>query len=185
MLSLIPCYVYIDEQLIAYKADLTQQQVYLVLKNLSARHILHFIPQRKMPYVSFLRDRVDGELLIISPEVYEDRKTEFEKRIQSVVSYAENDRICRSRQLLRYFGEKDSEDCRHCDVCLEKTTEQTHEDRVEPCRQAVLDFLADRKRHLLAELDMLNLPERQLDEALEYLIQEEEIRLEGSYIWKE
>ena len=26
-------YVYIDEQLIAYKADLTQQQVYLVLKN--------------------------------------------------------------------------------------------------------------------------------------------------------
>ena len=178
-------YVYIDEQLIAYKADLTQQQVYLVLKNLSARHILHFIPQRKMPYVSFLRDRVDGELLIISPEVYEDRKTEFEKRIQSVVSYAENDRICRSRQLLRYFGEKDSEDCRHCDVCLEKTTDQTHEGRVEPCRQAVLDFLADRKRHLLAELDTLNLPERQLDEALEYLIQEEEIRLEGCYIWKE
>lgn len=178
-------YVYIDEQLIAYKADLTQQQVYLVLKNLSARHILHFIPQRKMPYVSFLRDRVDGELLIISREVYEDRKTEFEKRIQSVVSYAENDRICRSRQLLRYFGEKDSEDCRHCDVCLEKTADQTHEGRVEPCRQAVLDFLADRKRHLLAELDTLNLPERQLDEALEYLIQEEEIRLEGSYIWKE
>lgn len=56
---------------------------------------------------------------------------------------------------------------------------------MEPCRQAVLDFLADRKRHLLAELDTLNLPERQLDEALEYLIQEEEIRLEGSYIWKE
>ena len=178
-------YVYIDEQLIAHKAGLTQQQVYLVLKNFSARHILHFIPQRKMPYVSFLRNRVDGDLLMITPEIYEERKTEFEKRIQSVISYAENDKICRSRQLLRYFGEKDSEDCCHCDVCLEKNTDQASEGRVAPCKEAILNLLADGNKHIITDLNALNLPSRQLDEALEYLIHEEIICMEGSYLWVE
>lgn len=176
-------YTYIDEQLIAHKAGLTHQQVYMILKNFSARHILHFIPQRKMPYVSFLRDRIDGDKLDITHEVYEDRKKEFEKRIQTVITYAENDKICRSRQLLYYFGEKKTEDCLHCDVCLEKNTKLAEKPLGESCRAAILKLLNDGKRHLITELNAFNLPERQLDEALEYLLNEEIIRMEGSYVW--
>ena len=178
-------YVYIDEQLIAQRTGLTPQQLYLILKNLNARHILHFIPQRKMPYINFLRSRVDGEQLVIGKAVYEDRKKEFEKRIQAVIAYAENDKICRSRQLLRYFGETDSEDCGRCDVCLDRGTKSASEQKIEACRQAILDFLSDHQRHHLTDLDTLQLPERHLDEALEYLVHEELIQLEGSYLWVE
>ena len=178
-------YVYIDEQLIAQRTGLTPQQLYLILKNLNARHILHFIPQRKMPYINFLRSRVDGEQLVIGKAVYEDRKKEFEKRIQAVIAYAENDKICRSRQLLRYFGETDSEDCGRCDVCLDRGQKSASEQKIEACRQAILDFLSDHQRHHLTDLDALHLPERHLDEALEYLVHEELIQLEGSYLWVE
>ena len=178
-------YVYIDEQLIAQRTGLTPQQLYLILKNLNARHILHFIPQRKMPYINFLRSRVDGEQLVIGKAVYEDRKKEFEKRIQAVIAYAENDKICRSRQLLRYFGETDSEDCGRCDVCLDRGQKSASEQKMEACRQAILDFLSDHQRHHLTDLDTLQLPERHLDEALEYLVHEELIQLEGSYLWVE
>ena len=41
------------------KAGLTTQQVYLVLKGLSMRRIVHFIPQRRMPTITYLTDRVE------------------------------------------------------------------------------------------------------------------------------
>lgn len=46
------------------------------------------------------------------------------KRIQSMLQYAKNDEICRSRQLLAYFGEHNETKCQQCDVCLAKETEE-------------------------------------------------------------
>nr|MBP6527002.1 RecQ family ATP-dependent DNA helicase [Prevotella sp.] len=130
-------YTYIDEGLIAQKSGLTPEQVYLILKNLSMKRILHFIPQRKMPYISYTKSRDDGERIIISNNVYEDRKLEFEKRIGAIIGYAQNDSVCRSRQLLRYFGETNSNDCGLCDVCLEHNTDQASEDRISLPKQRI------------------------------------------------
>lgn len=40
-------YNFIDEAFLAQATNLKPQQVYLILKSLSQRHILHFIPQKK------------------------------------------------------------------------------------------------------------------------------------------
>ena len=42
-------YNYIDESFIASQTALQPQQLYQILKSLSQRHILHFIPQKKTP----------------------------------------------------------------------------------------------------------------------------------------
>jgi ATP-dependent DNA helicase RecQ len=42
-------YTFIDEAFLAQSTNLKPQQVYLILKSLSQRHILHFIPQKKDP----------------------------------------------------------------------------------------------------------------------------------------
>lgn len=175
-------YTYIDEGLIAQKSGLTQQQVYLILKNLSMKRILHFIPQRKMPYITYTKSRDDGERIIISKNVYEDRKIEFAKRIDAIIEYAKNDNVCRSRQLLRYFGETDSRDCGLCDVCLEHNTNQASEDRISLPKKRILEMLKDEKKHHITELNEMNIPDRQLDEALEFLINEEYIINDCGYI---
>ena len=43
-----------------------------------------------------------------------------ERRIHGMLDYANENSICRSRQLLYYFREEKSEDCGMCDVCLAK-----------------------------------------------------------------
>ena len=53
----------------------------------------------------------------ISKENYDYRKKDFENRINSVIHYATNNTVCRSRQLLMYFGETDSPECGICDFC--------------------------------------------------------------------
>lgn len=122
--SLFVDLTYIDEALIARQAELSIQQVYFALKSLAARHIIQFIPRRKIPFISYTRDRVDGDKVVIPKEVWESRREQYEKRIKSMIRYAKNDEVCRSRQLLAYFGEKNDSECNQCDVCLADLAEE-------------------------------------------------------------
>ena len=116
--SLFVDLTYIDEAMIARQAELTIQQVYFALKSLAARHIIKFIPRRKIPFITYTRDRVDGNKVVIPKEVWESRREQYEKRIKSMIHYAKNDEECRSKQLLAYFGEENDSECKQCDVCL-------------------------------------------------------------------
>jgi len=117
-------YQYIEESFIAQMCGLTRQQVYIVLKNLSQRHIIDFIPQRSTPIITYIKDREDYDKIIIPEEIYDQRKKQFVNHIKSVLNYVSNDSICRSRQLLLYFGEESKNDCHCCDVCLEHKTDK-------------------------------------------------------------
>lgn len=183
--SLFIDYTYIDEDMIAAQAGLTSQQIYLLLKGLTQKRILHFVPRSKTPFITYTRDRVDGENLIITRDVYEDRKEQFAKRINTVIGYATNDNVCRSRQLLRYFDEPRSTDCGQCDVCLAHKRMPDTERQLRDARDMITALLDDRKRHHLTELLSLRLPSDALDTALEQLVAEETIRVESSYVYIE
>lgn len=176
-------YVYIDEGFVANEAGLTQPQVYMVLKELSKRHIVDFIPRRRIPYITYTREREDGDCVIIPQSVYEERRTQYIKRIQAMLDYANNDHVCRSRQLLDYFGEECWQDCRQCDVCVTHQGNMPNESRTRLYRQQIKDMLGDRKRHHIAELHTLNIPTECLNEALEELISEKEIHYESPYLY--
>ena len=168
-------YCYIDESFVAKQAQLTPQQVYMILKNLNNKHILHFIPHKKTPYITYLQRREDTDRMIIPKEVYEDRKREFIQRLQEMLRYATNDNECRSQQLLRYFGETDSQPCGHCDVCIARRKDTLCDERLQPAIKEIITLLGDGKEHPLYELHQLTIAKDLLDTALEYLINEEKI----------
>ncbi len=177
-------YVYIDESLIARQTDLTVQQVYAILKSLSARHIVNFIPRRKIPYITYLRDRTDGDKVIITPEAWENRRDQYIKRIESMIGYAQTDYICRSRQLLRYFGEKTKKDCQQCDVCLDHNHgESVGKQAYEQAKEEIMALLNNKEKHHITELSEIKLPTKQVEDALEFLVLENYLHIEGSYIW--
>lgn len=113
-------YAYIDEETLAKRSGLTRQQVYSILITLTRQHVLHYIPGKKTPYIIYTRERQDSDRIVLSKEVYEDRKASYEKRIKAMIDYADTDDKCRSRMLLYYFGEKNEHNCGQCDVCLKK-----------------------------------------------------------------
>ena len=175
-------YNFIDESFIANQCGMQPNQVYMVLKNLSQKHILHFIPQKKTPYVCYLQRREDPEHIQIQPSVYEERKEQFRQRIHAMIDYATNDAVCRSRQLLRYFGEEDSHDCRQCDVCLSQTHRKASESDQSAEARAIVNLLSDGKPHHITELRGIQLPTDSLNAALEYLLQEEQIVIDDGFI---
>ena len=108
---------------------------------------------------------------------------EFERRIKTVIIYANNNSVCRSRQLLYYFGEEKTKNCGHCDVCLEHQTNQDSKSRIDSTKETILAFLADKKKHHITELKSLQIPERKLETTLHQLINEEIIQMDGSNIF--
>ena len=112
--------VYIDESLLSVRLDKERQEVYDMLVTLSKMRYIRYVPRKKTPFIVFTTAREDRKFVSISRTVYEERKKRFEKRIHSMIDYAEETAVCRSRMLLIYFGEDSATDCGCCDVCLKK-----------------------------------------------------------------
>lgn len=175
-------YVYINEELMAQRAGLTEQQVYLNLKALSRRRILHFVPRRKMPFITYTQDREETARIHIPQAVYEERKEQLVRRILAMKQYITDNNTCRSRQLLHYFGEQHTKDCTQCDVCLNHRTNRSSANLPEQIRQEILTLLSDHLPHSIAELKTLRHSPHLLNDALRYLINEELILFEDETI---
>ena len=174
-------YGYVDESYIAQEAGLDHNQTYMVLVNLSKKRIIDFIPRKSIPLISYKRDRVDGSDVILDKSVYEERKEQFQKSINSVINYAQNDRVCRSRQLLYYFGEKKSVDCEQCDVCLSHSHHDDHNQQ-EEIKEKLLAMVADGERHHVTEVRQLDEDWDMVTKVMKELMDEEQLLMDGSHL---
>ena len=181
--GLFVSFQYINEGFVAQQAGMDMVKVYSILKGLNDKHILHFIPQKKTPYITYARDREDGENIVLPPAVYDDRKSDMEKRIKKMIEYATDDNTCRSKMLLSYFGENRSDNCGQCDVCIERATNHLSEKRTSPGTEYIMNLLSDGKRHHVTELLRSKVATEIIDEALEELLSEEKVKMNGSFIF--
>ena len=139
-------YAYISEDTLAIRTGLTRQQIYNILVTLTKRRIVDYIPHKKTPYIIYTRERLELRYLHIPASVYEERKARYEARIKAMEEYVTSESVCRSRMLLRYFGEKNEHNCKQCDVCLNRhETDCLPEDSFREMRKPLLDPLP-RKR---------------------------------------
>ena len=169
-------YVYVNEALIADQSGLSENETYEILKGLSKRHILHFIPRKDIPRIKYTQSRVDMDELVIPMDVYELRKEQYTKRVKAMITYAENDLICRSQELLSYLGEPYSKRCGTCDICIEQK-KRTKEDKNidKQLRIDILKMLEDMKPHNVKELYKLNYELNRIDRVIRRMADEEEI----------
>ena len=80
--------------------------------------IIEYRPKKDKPQLTFLRERMDAQIMTIDYTLYMFRKKRAEYRYKKAIEYAEL-AICHSQQLLNYFGQKDAQPCGICDICIE------------------------------------------------------------------
>lgn len=169
-------YVFIDERYLSRITKLSRHRMYEIFVSLSNRGLVSYAPSKKCPIITFTRHRVLGSELRFAREVYDERKAIFGDRLKAVINYATSDSKCRSRLLLEYFGEKDSEECRRCDVCVAKRT-QGKSQQLGSKEEAVMQLLSDGKPHAIDELSALGLTDSDRKQLLRALCDEEKIKI--------
>jgi ATP-dependent DNA helicase RecQ len=175
-------YVYINETLLAERAGLTPHQVYENLKFLSAHHIIHYIPAKKIPTIYYAQNREELKYIDIPASVYEERKKRRQKRIEEVIHYGSSDIECRSQMLLQYFGEKDARPCSHCDVCLAKKRADAGDSMTPLIINEILNLTGKGEIALDKLIHSLRFPKAQVIEAIRFLSDNEQLILEDNKI---
>ena len=169
-------YTYINEDSLAIRTGLTRRQIYEQLVHLAKLRIVSYIPRKKTPYIIYTRERIEAQLIHISPEIYEERKARYETRINAMLEYVTNDTLCRSRMLLDYFGEKNEHNCGQCDTCigLRKQTATCQPDR-EELYEKIHKILSGAPQTPAGLLEQLPIEKELLTEALHRLLDEGKI----------
>lgn len=146
-------YTAIHEGDIAANLKLGTPQVIQRLQLLSQNGIIDYQPRTEVPQLTFLTGRMHEDHLIITKEVYENRKRNDQERAAAMERFVTKVR-CRSIQLLEYFGEKFAEPCGHCDVCRESKKHGMSPEEVDAMEKAVMNLA------LLANVSFDELPSR-------------------------
>jgi ATP-dependent DNA helicase RecQ len=119
-------YVKIKESDLSNRLKLSYNDVIGHLKRLQEYNIISYLPQTDQPQLQFVRQRTDLAHLDIDAKFINLRKQIQKDQITAVLSYGASN-ICRSRQLLSYFGEQNVSKCGNCDVCLAEKKNENQE----------------------------------------------------------
>lgn len=112
--------VIISEAELGRRLNSTADEIIKALRFLHDREVLLYMPRRDKPQLTFTSELIRAVDLRISPEHYLDRKRDADRRLDAIIAYASSETKCRSRMLIDYFGQGDSQRCGICDVCLKR-----------------------------------------------------------------
>ena len=129
----------VNEERVASKCLMETAEVEKMLNQMHAMHVVDYRPKPTKPQIVFLSERVNENDILLSDNNYALLKGAARKRIDAVRRYVENGDVCRSCQLLEYFGEPHSVNCGQCDVC------RRHNSALKVTEEAVLALFEDRK----------------------------------------
>ena len=175
-------YVFIQEDLLSRRSGLSPQEVYENLIYFSKQHILHYIPQKRTPFIIYTTPREDLKYLSIPRNVYEERKERFSHRIHSMLEYVLHDKKCRTQILLNYFGETFNRECRLCDICLQQKSGELTSGDFSRIEKEIYKLLQADKCSLDTIIARIPLSQEKIVETLRFLCDEQFVQVkDGLY----
>lgn len=165
----------INEETLGKRLEWSHDKIYNELVGLSKAGIIQYIPRKKTPFLTFVREREATNRVILGKEAYDDRRERFITRIKSVLDYAQEENICRSQMLLAYFGEKDTKPCGKCDICLKKKEAELKPDDFIKIQSAIEHLLLNQTLTLNQLLKQIPFKEAKVIQVVRYLMDNDAI----------
>ncbi|MEM9921635.1 MAG: ATP-dependent DNA helicase RecQ [Bacteroidota bacterium] len=164
--------VHIREQQLAGFLKMPLPKLKRSLEILQKDGIIEYLPQKEKPQIVFAEERVGTQNLTIDTALYAFRKQRFRERIRHMMAYGEKG-ICRSQQLLAYFGQERPPACGTCDICLGRNKTELSQVAFERYKEKIHLLLKRDQLPIAAVVDSFS-PKRRDEvlKTLEYLLDE-------------
>ena len=141
-------FVYINESVIARRADVDEQKVYETMLQLSRMHILQYVPRKSTPYLYYTTSRELPKYIDMPRSVYEDQYKRRKERIEAMKRFSFGDDDCRVNVMLRYFGEKPEAPCGKCDVCRSRNRNRLTKGDKQSIKDSIIYMVGNAPRSL-------------------------------------
>ena len=148
--------VNIREEQISQKTGMPVDKISRQLSQLERLNFMTYIPRSDRPNIQFLTERMDSRHFHLSDEVYKNRKDDAARRAQAVINFVNNDKECRSVQLLRYFGEDIKKSCDKCDVCSSQNKMNINEKEYQDISENIIHELRESDSNIYNVLNKIN-----------------------------
>ena len=115
----------INTYMLSKKTSMPEYKIHENFELLAKDEIIEYSSATSDLEMFFLVPRDDDRTInLFAKNIEEQNQLKIEK-VNAMLSYIENDTVCRSIQLLGYFGELQEQPCGICDVCMSQKTENT------------------------------------------------------------
>ncbi|PTM08054.1 MAG: RecQ family ATP-dependent DNA helicase [Bacteroidetes bacterium] len=168
--------VKINTLLIADKANVSEDTVINTLIKLEKDKIITLNLNKTDAEITFIEPREDDKTINRIANTIEVQNKQKVKQVNDVISYITNETVCKSQQLLNYFGESITTNCGICSVCINKASSSKSNSQINGI-EIVISLL---QKESLSSRDLLEkstLTETVITETLKILLEKKAIRI--------
>ena len=164
----------INTYLLGKKTQLSESLIRLNFEQLATDNIIDYTSTTSDLELLFLVHRDDDRTINRFAKIIEDQNQLKVENVSKMLTYIENDTICRSVQLLQYFGEIQKGVCGICDVCIKNTLGNRD---VINTKLKIIEYLRINKANSRELQQRLNINQEIVITALRELLEENQITL--------
>ena len=168
---------------ISEKATVTEAELISTLKQLEKDAIITLNLAKTDAQVTFTQPREDDKTINRIASVIEQQNDLKQVQVKAVLDYIKNDAVCKSKQLLSYFGETNIAPCGICSVCT-KTKKPTKSQDLKSLRNQIIERLESGDLSSRALITELNCSEKDLKMVLQLLLEHQIISITKTNTYK-
>ena len=168
---------------IAEKASVSERKIVDTLQQLEADGIISLNLSKTDAEITFIEPREDDKTINRIASTIEQQNKLKQQQVQAMLKYVENDSVCKSIQLLSYFGEKHPEPCGICSVCINTKTASKPQD-LKHIKKQIIELLEKGDQSSRALLAQLHCDEAALKTVLQLLLEHQIIMITPANTYK-
>ena len=175
--------VKINTLLIAAKVNVSEDVIINTLIKLEKDKIISLDLKNTDAEITFIEPREDDKTINRIAKTIETQNKQKVSRVNSVINYISDNDICKSKQLLSYFGESASTACGICSICIEKNKKGKTD--IKPNGIEIVILLLQKED--LSSRDLLEqsmLPEIELTKIIQILLEKNAITVTNYNTYK-
>ncbi|MCL6296117.1 RecQ family ATP-dependent DNA helicase [Jejuia spongiicola] len=173
----------IDLNRIVDKASVTESQLIHVLQELENSQIITLNLAKTDAQITFIQPREDDKTINRIATIIEQQNKLKQQQVKSILEYVENNTICKSMQLLNYFGEKNIKPCGICSVCTE--TKKNHKPQdINTLKKRIIELLENGDLSSRIISTTLNCSEKDVKTVLKLLLEHNIITITQTNTYK-
>ena len=179
-------YVIINEQEIASRLKVSTKEVVRLINKLMQLEIVKYTHENNNSLITYLKARKDTDKLYLAEKKWEERKKYEQEKLDKITNYIINKSSCRSKLLLNYFGEQESNKCGKCDFCINEKRNNIKESEYKEMTEKLENILKD-KELTIEDICLLmpNYNEQKIISIIQYLFDNDRVGKFGNkYQWK-